>query len=112
VQVVVGDDVSAQSNREVTTRAGEDFARTHEMMFIEASAKTKVGVQQAFEELVTKVRGRFEVAVLRKPTRCSWQISQRQDLWQHQSTGGLRIDGSANADGSGAAAGMCGACGF
>ena len=30
-------------------------ARKHQMMFIEASAKTKEGVQCAFEELVEKV---------------------------------------------------------
>ncbi len=34
------------------------------MLFIEASAKTKEGVQCAFEELVEKVRGR----IFRGPT--------------------------------------------
>lgn len=31
------------------------FARRHQTLFIEASAKTKDGVQGAFEELVQKV---------------------------------------------------------
>ena len=35
---------------------GLKFARKHHMLFIEASAKTKEGVQCAFEELVEKVR--------------------------------------------------------
>ena len=34
---------------------GLKFARKHHMLFIEASAKTKEGVQCAFEELVEKV---------------------------------------------------------
>ena len=34
---------------------GERYARAHRMLFIESSAKTEEGVQDAFEELVTKV---------------------------------------------------------
>lgn len=34
---------------------GLKFARKHHMLFIESSAKTKEGVQCAFEELVEKV---------------------------------------------------------
>ena len=34
---------------------GLQFARKYHMLFIEASAKTKEGVQCAFEELVEKV---------------------------------------------------------
>lgn len=34
---------------------GLDFARRHQTMFVEASAKTRDGVQSAFEELVRKV---------------------------------------------------------
>jgi len=39
----------------VSKEEGLKFARKHSMLFIEASAKTKEGVQIAFEELVEKV---------------------------------------------------------
>ena len=44
-----------QAKREVSKDDGLKFARKHQMLFIEASAKTKEGVQCAFEELVEKV---------------------------------------------------------
>lgn len=44
-----------KQNREVTKAEGLNFAKKHSMLFIEASAKTKEGVQMAFEELVEKI---------------------------------------------------------
>ena len=43
-----------QEKREVSRDEGLKFARKYHMLFIEASAKTKEGVQCAFEELVEK----------------------------------------------------------
>lgn len=48
-----------QDQREVTRDEGLRFARKYHMLFIEASAKTKEGVQCAFEELVEKVMCAF-----------------------------------------------------
>lgn len=39
----------------VTREEGMEWARKHHTLFIEASAKTKEGVQCAFEELVEKI---------------------------------------------------------
>lgn len=52
-------DFCAQEKREVSKEEGLKFARKHHMLFIEASAKTKEGVQCAFEELVEKVQSSF-----------------------------------------------------
>jgi 2-hydroxy-3-keto-5-methylthiopentenyl-1-phosphate phosphatase len=51
---------SAQLRQRLTVwfdfQEGVNFAKEHGMLFIECSAKTKAGIQQAFEELVQKVR--------------------------------------------------------
>eukprot|EP01099_Mayorella_cantabrigiensis_P000093 TRINITY_DN103_c0_g1_i3.p1 TRINITY_DN103_c0_g1~~TRINITY_DN103_c0_g1_i3.p1 ORF type:complete len:116 (-),score=32.81 TRINITY_DN103_c0_g1_i3:320-667(-) len=44
-----------KDNRVVSTQEGIDFARSKSMVYIEASAKTKAGIQQTFEELVQKI---------------------------------------------------------
>eukprot|EP00128_Syssomonas_multiformis_P011043 Colp12_sorted_trinity150504_noHs@4149 len=53
VTMLVGNKIDL--DREVTRDEGLEFAQKHSMMFIECSAKTKVGVTQAFEELAQKV---------------------------------------------------------
>ena len=45
-----------QTHREVERQDGLNYAKKHAMLFIESSAKTEECVQDAFEELVTKVR--------------------------------------------------------
>lgn len=54
VKVLVANKID-KDHHEVTREEGEAFAIQHSMMFIETSAKTAVGVQQTFEELVMKV---------------------------------------------------------
>lgn len=75
-----------KANREVTKDEGLKFARKHSMLFIEASAKTKEGVQIAFEELVEK-------------------ILQTPGLWENRSTG-LNVTNTNTSN----QAGNCGYC--
>lgn len=49
--------------REVSREEGMKFARRHQTLFIESSAKTRDGVQCAFEELVQKVSGALETGL-------------------------------------------------
>lgn len=54
VKVLVGNKVD-KSGRQVSQREAMDWARTQGMIFIESSAKTKVGIQQVFDEVVQKI---------------------------------------------------------
>ena len=55
IKMLVGNKIDREDSREVTRDEGAKFARKHSMLFIEASARTREGVQIAFEELVEKV---------------------------------------------------------
>lgn len=55
MKMLVGNKVDKEGDRVVTKKEGMDFAREYGCLFIECSAKTRVNVQQCFEELVLKV---------------------------------------------------------
>jgi hypothetical protein len=57
--VLLGNKVDKEFSRQVTTEEGKAFAERMGTLFVECSAKTKVGVQDTFRELVEKVRGLF-----------------------------------------------------
>lgn len=54
VKMLVGNKID-KTDREVDKKEGLQFARKHSMLFIEASAKMKQGVESAFEEAVIKI---------------------------------------------------------
>ena len=55
VRLLVGNKIDREDDRQISSEEGAAFAKAHSMLFIECSAKTQSGVQQAFEELVQKV---------------------------------------------------------
>jgi Ras-related protein Rab-18 len=55
IKMLVGNKIDREDSRQVTRDEGARFARKYSMLFIEASARTREGVQIAFEELVQKV---------------------------------------------------------
>eukprot|EP00164_Ancoracysta_twista_P000040 GFYU01000055.1.p1 GENE.GFYU01000055.1~~GFYU01000055.1.p1 ORF type:complete len:204 (-),score=45.49 GFYU01000055.1:376-987(-) len=55
VRLLVANKVDCEEERVVTTEEGIEFARVHNTLFIECSAKTKKGIVQAFTEVVDKV---------------------------------------------------------
>uniref|UniRef100_A0AAQ4QVN2 RAB18A, member RAS oncogene family n=1 Tax=Gasterosteus aculeatus aculeatus TaxID=481459 RepID=A0AAQ4QVN2_GASAC len=54
VKMLVGNKIDKE-NHQLDRAEGLKFARKHSTLFIEASAKTRDGVQCAFEELVEKI---------------------------------------------------------
>lgn len=54
IKMIVGNKIDL-NRREVTKEEGIKLAKRHATLFIESSAKTKDGVQTAFQELVQKV---------------------------------------------------------
>jgi Ras-related protein Rab-18 len=55
IKLLVGNKIDLADQRQVTKQMGEQFARANNMVFIECSAKTKVGVTQTFEEIARKI---------------------------------------------------------
>jgi Ras-related protein Rab-18 len=55
VFMMIANKVDLPENRTVTEAEAEAFARKNGMMYIETSAKTKKGIQEAFEELANKI---------------------------------------------------------
>uniref|UniRef100_A0A672RYU0 small monomeric GTPase n=1 Tax=Sinocyclocheilus grahami TaxID=75366 RepID=A0A672RYU0_SINGR len=80
VKMLVGNKID-KDNREVDRNEGLKFARKHNMLFIEASAKTRDGVQCAFEELVEKILqtpGLWESSIQNHGVQLSDHEPQRQ----------------------------------
>lgn len=71
IKMLVGNKIDKDA-REVSREEGMRYARKHSMLFIEASARTKAGVQDAFEELVEK-------------------ILQTPGLWESEHLDGVRL---------------------
>jgi len=55
VKIVVGNKVDKEFSRQVSTSEGQAFATRMSSLFIEASAKTSVGVREAFQEVVERI---------------------------------------------------------
>jgi Ras-related protein Rab-18 len=55
IKIIVGNKCDKEVNREVSRQEGEEIAKRLKTLFIETSAKTTAGVQDAFVEVVRKV---------------------------------------------------------
>lgn len=54
-KIIVGNKVDKENSRQVSTNEGSTFASRQNALFVEASAKTAVGVREVFEELVARI---------------------------------------------------------
>ncbi|KAJ2155425.1 Ras- protein Rab-18 [Coemansia sp. RSA 1935] len=85
VKMVVGNKIDKESERQVTRKEGAEYARKHQTLFLECSAKTKIGVQQAVEELVSKIS---DTATLwRKPTSGGGMVTVNESVTSGFSNG-------------------------
>lgn len=55
VKMVVGNKVDKESLRVVSQKEGQELAQRMNTLFIECSAKTRIGVKEAFDELVLRI---------------------------------------------------------
>lgn len=55
VKVLVGNKVDKEGEREITTAEGAEWARSHGMGFLEASAKMGINVDESFHEAVRRI---------------------------------------------------------
>jgi Ras-related protein Rab-18 len=55
VRVLVGNKIDESDKRQVSRKEGEAWAHEHSMLFVESSAKTRVGVQQVFLETIMRI---------------------------------------------------------
>ncbi|KAI0641761.1 ras-domain-containing protein [Trametes meyenii] len=55
VKIIVGNKVDKEFSRQVPTAEGQAFATRMGALFVEASAKTSVGVQDAFRDVVARI---------------------------------------------------------
>ncbi|EMD35924.1 hypothetical protein CERSUDRAFT_53067 [Gelatoporia subvermispora B] len=55
VKIIVGNKVDKEFSRQVSYSEGQQFAQRMGSLFVEASAKTSVGVREAFQEVVEKI---------------------------------------------------------
>lgn len=90
IKMLVGNKCDKEGERMVSKEEGQKCARKYQMMFIEASAKTKEGVHVAFEELVEK-------------------IIQTPGLWEAQDRKSIRVAGGGG-EGEGGQGGCGGYC--
>ncbi|KAI0791429.1 ras-domain-containing protein [Abortiporus biennis] len=75
VKIIVGNKVDKEFSRQVTYSEGQHFAERMSSLFIEASAKTSVGVKDAFREVVEQI---MDTPQLWAPVTSSTKDSRQQ----------------------------------
>jgi len=107
VKIVVGNKVDKEFSRQVTTEEGRAFAERMGTLFVESSAKTKVGVQDAFRELVEKIVDTPELWAPSAPRAGSNSNNTRTTASGRTMPGSVNLVDDAHSDHDGAGGCAC-----
>ncbi|XP_019088873.1 PREDICTED: ras-related protein RABB1a-like [Camelina sativa] len=66
--ILIGNKCDLEGERVVSTEEGEQFAREHGLIFMEASAKTAQNVEKAFIETATTIYKRIQDGMINEAT--------------------------------------------
>ena len=61
--MLIGNKKDLEAKRQVTTVEGEEFARKHNLIFLETSAKTAANVEHAFMETAQRIYEKIQTGV-------------------------------------------------
>lgn len=80
VLMLVANKIDKAAERTVSTAQGQDFAKDLSALYMECSAKTKVGIQNAFEELVQTILHSPRMLQARRAAEESAAASRRLEM--------------------------------
>ena len=98
--IIVGNNCSQESERQVSTKEGQDFARQFGCKFIETDARGRVNVDNAFHDLVREIRrynkemmsySAFPKPMIVAPSR-NGGSRRRRKAWWKTTTGQSALD--------------------
>lgn len=98
VKLLVANKIDDAARRAVSKKEGSAFARANAMLFIECSAKTQDGIQQAFDEVVQKM--------LEAP-QLSGDSAADMGASSGGASAGMRLDDSSSRQQGGSCGGFC-----
>jgi Ras-related protein Rab-18 len=76
IKLLVGNKVDLDDKIKVERERADAWARSHGMLFLEASAKTKVGIRQVFMEVVQKILDNPDALANAVPGKPKMQIKR------------------------------------
>ena len=87
VIMLIGNKIDKKEQRAVSYEEAEAFARENEMLYIETSARIRIGIQDAFEELVGKILDKPSIKTSSLTNEAKKLLKEREKNEQAQKAG-------------------------